>query len=176
VKEISLHLLDVIENAVAAGAQRVEILIEEDPGSDLLRIVVTDDGRGMPPDLVRAATDAFTTTRETRKVGLGIPLLAAAAEQAGGTFAICSEPGRGTSVRADFQLSHIDRAPLGRLEDSLAAAAALHPDLDLTLRHSGPLGAYEIDTRGLAADRPSGAAGRIRALVSEGRARIGSTA
>jgi hypothetical protein len=176
VKEISLHILDLIENSVAAGAQRVEILIEEDPEADLLRIVVTDDGRGMPPEIVRSATDAFTTTRETRKVGLGIPLFAAAAEQAGGAFAISSEPGQGTWLRAQFQLSHVDRAPLGRLEDTLAAAAALHPDLDLNLRHLGPLGAYEVRTRELAADHPAGAARRIRGLVSEGRSRIGSTA
>lgn len=175
-KEISLHLLDLIENAVAAGATRVEILLEEDPEADLLGLVVTDDGHGMPPEISHAATDAFATTRKTRKVGLGIPLLAAAAERAGGALAISSEPGGGTTVRAEFRLSHIDRAPLGRLDESLAVTAALHPDLDMRLRHAGPLGAYEVRTRDLAADSPTRAARQIKALVSDGRRRIGSTA
>ncbi|HUU55064.1 MAG TPA: ATP-binding protein, partial [Armatimonadota bacterium] len=110
-KEISLHLLDLIENSVAAGAGRVDLDVRENQAEDTLQIVVIDDGRGIPADMLRTAADPFTTTRDTRKVGLGLPLLAAAAEQAAGRFEVTSEPGKGTTVRAEFRLTHVDRAP-----------------------------------------------------------------
>lgn len=176
-KEISLHILDLIENSAAAGAERVDIHISEDRSADALRVVVTDDGRGMPADILSKATDPFTTSRDTRSVGLGLPLLAAAAEQAGGRFEVASKPGQGTTVRAHFQLSHIDRAPLGRIEETLATAAALHPSLDLCFRHSGPGGEYRVDAASL--DDRSSPAAILREFgrrVQEGRARIQSTA
>lgn len=176
-KEISLHLLDLIENSVAAGAGRVDLDVREDQAQDILRIVAIDDGRGIPADMLRTATDPFTTTRDTRKVGLGLPLLAAAAEQAGGRFEVTSEPGTGTTVRAEFQLSHVDRAPLGRIEETLATAAALHPTLDLRFRHSAVAGEYRVDTSVLRdAGAPAALLRRIRQLVQDGRARIRSTA
>ena len=176
-KEISLHLLDLIENSVAAGAGRVDLDVHEDQAEDILRIVVIDDGRGIPADMLRTATDAFTTTRDTRKVGLGLPLLAAAAEQAGGRFEVTSEPGKGTTVRAEFQLSHVDRAPLGRIEETLATAAALHPTLDLRFRHSAAAGEYRVDTSALRdAGGPAALLRQTRRLVQDGRARIRSIA
>lgn len=176
-KEISLHLLDLIENSVAAGAGRVDLDVREDQAQDILRIVAIDDGRGIPADMLRTATDPFTTTRDTRKVGLGLPLLAAAAEQAGGRFEVTSEPGTGTTVRAEFQLSHVDRAPLGRIEETLATAAALHPTLDLRFRHSAVAGEYRVDTSVLRdAGAPAALLRRIRQLVQDGRARIRSIA
>ena len=174
-KEISLHLLDLIENSVAAGARRVDLDVREDRAEDTLRIVVIDDGRGIPADMLQEATDPFTTTRDTRKVGLGLPLLAAAAEQAGGRFEITSEPGKGTTVRAQFQLSHVDRAPLGRIEETLATAAALHPTLDLRFRHSAAAGHYRVDTSALRdAGGPAALLRQIRQLVQDGRTRIHS--
>lgn len=176
-KEISLHLLDLIENSVAAGAGRVDLDVREDQAQDILRIVAIDDGRGIPADMLRTATDPFTTTRDTRKVGLGLPLLAAAAEQAGGRFEVTSEPGTGTTVRVEFQLSHVDRAPLGRVEETLATAAALHPTLDLRFRHSAVAGEYRVDTSVLRdAGGPAALLRRIRQLVQDGRARIRSIA
>jgi anti-sigma regulatory factor (Ser/Thr protein kinase) len=177
VKEISLHLLDLIENSVAAGARRVDLDVREDQAEDTLRIVVIDDGRGIPADMLRTATDSFTTTRDTRKVGLGLPLLAAAAEQAGGRFEVTSEPGEGTTVRARFQLSHVDRAPLGRIDETLATAAALHPTLDLRFRHNAVAGEYRVDTSALRdAGGPAALLRQIRQLVKDGRARIRSIA
>ena len=174
-KEISLHLLDLIENSVAAGARRVDLDVREDRAEDTLRIVVIDNGRGIPADMLRTAADPFTTTRDTRKVGLGLPLLAAAAEQAGGRFEITSEPGKGTTVRAQFQLSHVDRAPLGRIEETLATAAALHPTLDLRFRHSAAAGHYRVDTSALRdAGGPAALLRQIRQLVQDGRTRIHS--
>jgi hypothetical protein len=176
-KELSLHLLDLIENSVAAGATRVSIAVVEDAARDELRMTVSDNGRGMTPEMAQAAADPFTTSRETRSVGMGLSLLAGAAEQAGGEMKVTSQPGQGTTVEASLQLSHIDRAPLGRVEDTLATASALHPDLDVHYAHQGPRGAYEIALavvragRGLAETRRE-----IARLVHEGRTGIGSTA
>lgn len=176
-KEISLHLLDLIENSVAAGAGHIAIDVSEDQAEDALLIVVTDDGGGIPADILRTATDPFTTTRTTRKVGLGLPLLAAAAEQAAGRFEVTSKPGEGTTVRAQFRLSHVDRAPLGRIEETLASAAALHPTLDLRFRHRAAAGEYRIDTAALReGGGPASLLRQIRQLVRDGRSRIGSIA
>ncbi len=176
-KELSLHLLDLIENSAAAGATRIEITIHEDQEADRLTLQVRDNGRGMPPEVARSATDPFTTTRTHRAVGLGLPLLAAAAEQAGGHFSLASTPDQGAAVDVDFQLSHIDRAPLGRIEDTLAAAAALYPDLELAYEHRGPRGSYQLDSRHLQhCSTPADTAREIRRLVREGLRLAGSTA
>jgi len=176
-KELSLHLLDVIENSAAAGAKQVHIEVEEDQADDLLQITVRDDGRGMTPEMADAAADPFTTTRTTRTVGMGLPLLAQAAQQAGGTMTISSAPGAGATVKARFRFGHIDRAPLGRIEDTLTACALLHPDLILRFRHQTPRGAYQINLpEATAAQARADIADVIRRLVAEGRARIGSAA
>jgi len=176
VKELSLHLLDLIENAAEAAASRVEITITEDPARDRLRICVSDDGRGMAPDLLAGAADPFVTTRSTRAVGLGLALLASAAAQAGGRLRVSSAPGAGAQVVAEFQLSHIDRAPLGALGSTLAAAALLHPDLRLRLRHRGPGGAYQVTPPSRLRRRPLALARHIEARTAAGRRRIGSIA
>lgn len=176
-RELSLHLLDLIENSAAAGATQIEITIREDQEADRLSLQVRDNGRGMPPELARSAADPFTTTRTQRAVGLGLSLLAAAAEQAGGHFSLTSRLNQGAVVEVDFQLSHIDRAPLGRVEDTLAAAAALHPDLELRYEHCGPRGCYQLNTRQLQhCPTPADAAHEIRRLVREGLRLAGSTA
>lgn len=118
-KELSLHLLDIAENSVAAGAGHIEILVEEDLPQDWLRFTVTDDGKGMNEQLLARISDPFVTSRTTRKVGLGIPLLQAAAESCGGNLQISSVPGQGTRLMAEFQRSHIDRMPLGDLSGTL---------------------------------------------------------
>ena len=170
-------MLDLVENSVTAGAKQVSVAVEEDPAAGLLLLSVSDDGDGMAPEFARVAVDPYTTSRSTRQVGLGLALLAGAAEQAGGRIEVASRPHEGTRVRAWFQFSHLDRAPLGRVEDTLAAVAALHPDLDLRFRHRGPEGCYELKLREL--DRGSGPAEikrRIADQVEEGRRQIGSTA
>jgi hypothetical protein len=176
-KEISLHLLDLIENAAAAGATAVAIVIDEDVPADRLRLGVRDNGAGMPPDVADRAADPFATTRTTRAVGMGLALLSGAAQQAGGRVEIASAPGAGTRIDAEFQLSNIDRAPLGRIEDTLAVAAIIHPDLDLHFTHRGPNGAYELRVLSLTQETDRGALrAEITRLVDEGRRRIGSVA
>ncbi len=96
-RELSLNVMDVAQNSVSAGAKLIGIDVLEN--TDSLVINIRDDGKGMTPEQVKSVTDPFYTTRTTRDVGLGVPLFKLAAEQTGGSFAISSEPGKGTLVR-----------------------------------------------------------------------------
>jgi anti-sigma regulatory factor (Ser/Thr protein kinase) len=121
VRELALHVLDILQNTVEAGATRATLIISEDMPADRLTITVADNGRGMDAATVARVTDPFYTTRTTRHVGLGLPLYAMAAEQAGGRLRIASQPGVGTTVEATFQLSQPDRQPLGDMPGTLLA-------------------------------------------------------
>jgi len=136
VRELSLHLLDVVENAIEAGARHVALAIVEDLDADLLTMSVADDGRGMDAETMRRVRDPFFTTRTTRHVGLGIPLVAAAAERCAGELTIHSQPSGGTTVVARFQHSHIDRAPLGDLAGTLICILMRDDGLELDYRHA----------------------------------------
>jgi anti-sigma regulatory factor (Ser/Thr protein kinase) len=133
-KELALHILDVARNSVEAGASSLSIAVIEDWAADRLEIVFEDDGHGMSPDQLRQATDAFYTTRTTRRIGLGLPMLQATCERSGGGLEIASEPGRGTTVRCRLQLSNIDRPPLGDLGAALQALVC-EPGLAFRYRH-----------------------------------------
>jgi hypothetical protein len=119
--ELALHVLDILQNTVEAGATRVDLAILEDEPADRLTITVTDDGRGMDEQTAERVLDPFYTTRTTRHVGLGLPLYAEAAETAGGGLRIRSRKGEGTTIEAAFQLSHPDRQPLGDMAGTLLA-------------------------------------------------------
>ena len=134
-EDLSLHILDIAENSLNAGATNVHIAITEDAREDLLTIEVTDDGQGIDTQTSDHAADPFYTTRTTRRVGLGLPLLDEAARAANGSISITSVPGKGTRVTATFQLSHIDRKPLGRMADTITAIIASRPDVDVSYRH-----------------------------------------
>jgi NADH:ubiquinone oxidoreductase subunit E len=134
-EDLALHVLDIARNGAEAGATRIDITVEEDPAAGTLRIVVTDNGRGMDPATAARALDPFYTSRHTRIVGLGLPLLRQAAEAAGGGLTLASVPGEGTRVEAVFGLHHLDRAPLGDLETTVLVLMASHPDLDLDWTH-----------------------------------------
>ena len=135
-QDLSLHLLDIVENSLAASASRIEITIAEDTLNDLLSLEIRDNGKGMDAEARSKALDPFFTTRTTRRVGLGLPLLAQAARQSGGTFELVSEPGRGTTVRAAFQLSHPDLKPLGDIAETLRTILVSRPELDLQFRYT----------------------------------------
>jgi hypothetical protein len=155
-RELALHVLDVLCNTAEAGASHVTLTIEEDRGADLLRIAVADDGRGMDAETAARVVDPFYTTRTTRHVGLGLPLFAAAAERAGGGLRIESAPGRGTTVAASFQLSHSDRQPLGDMPGTLVAFLLSEPAPELHYRHTvqtaGGSSMFEFDTADLRAE------------------------
>jgi anti-sigma regulatory factor (Ser/Thr protein kinase) len=153
VRELALHVLDILQNTVEAGATRATLTISEDMPADRLTITVADNGRGMDAATVARVTDPFYTTRTTRHVGLGLPLYAMAAEQAGGRLRIASQPGVGTTVEATFQLSHPDRQPLGDMAGTLLAflLSARTPELryEHRLRQGSAPGddqTFEFDT------------------------------
>ena len=152
-KELSLNILDVAENSVKAGASLTQILLAEQ--GNVLTLEIIDDGCGMDADVVRAVTDPFYTTRTTRKVGMGIPLLKLACEQTGGHLEISSvtqeaDPTHhGTHVKATFYTDHIDFTPLGDVSASVLTLIQGHPDTDFLFRHSREGGVVELDTREL---------------------------
>ncbi len=145
-KELSLNILDIAENSVKAGATRIEILLTE---NDLLRTLeIVDNGCGMSQEMVQRVTDPFTTTRETRSVGMGIPLLKLAAEQAEGDFRIESRQGEnhGTRVIASFRIDHIDCVPVGDLTSTIVTLIQGSPDIDFYVLWKTPDGSKELDT------------------------------
>lgn len=146
-KELSLHILDIAQNSVKAGATLIQITIEEDTVADTLRITVADNGCGMDKDLLQRVRDPFTTTRTTRKVGMGIPLLEAAAVQCGGGLDIQSQPGVGTTLTAWFGLSHIDRAPVGDMPGTMGVLVSGSPQLDFVYTHRVDGASFTFDTR-----------------------------
>lgn len=152
-KELSLNILDVAENSVKAGASLTQILITEE-GSKLT-LQFKDDGCGMDEEVVKAVVDPFYTTRTTRKVGLGVPLLKLAAEQTGGELTVeskteseCPE-NHGTTVTAVFFKDHLDFTPLGDVVSSIITLIQGHPDTDFYFCHSIEDKKVELDTRQL---------------------------
>jgi anti-sigma regulatory factor (Ser/Thr protein kinase) len=146
VRELSLHILDALENSVEAGATRLELLIKEDLKKDFLEIVIRDNGRGMSKEFVQQVLNPFVTTRTTRHVGLGLPLFAAAAQRCNGDLRIESAPGVGTTVSATFQHSHIDRAPLGDISGTLMAIILSDRPVDVLYKHRVDQRTFELDT------------------------------
>ena len=139
-KELSLNILDITENSVKAQATLTEISIEEDASTLLLTI--SDNGRGMSEEVLRGVTDPFYTTRTTRSVGMGLPLLKLAAEQTDGWMKVASVSAEadsinhGTKVEAFFRKDHIDFTPLGDIVSTLLTLIQGHPDTDFAFRHT----------------------------------------
>lgn len=134
-RELALHLMDIAENSVAANASRIEIAVDENTQQDRLEMRVSDNGKGMDAEMIARVTDPFTTSRTTRKVGLGIPLLKAAAEACEGSLEIQSTPGIGTQVFVAFQRSHIDRMPLGDLASTFISLLVSHPETNWSFHY-----------------------------------------
>jgi anti-sigma regulatory factor (Ser/Thr protein kinase) len=149
-RELAMHILDIVENAIAASAHHIDLRIVENIDADRLEITVQDDGRGMNANMVKRARDPFFTTRSTRHVGLGIPLFAAAAERSGGKLDIQSTPGQGSIIKATFQYSHIDRAPLGDMPSTLMCILLHNERFNLHYTHhmldGGSEQTFELDS------------------------------
>ena len=152
-KDLSLNLLDIAENSVKAGATLTQLLITEQDGVLTFRVV--DDGCGMTEEVWLGVTDPFYTTRTTRKVGLGLPLLRMAAEQTGGSMEVASRhkdshpDNHGTEVTAVFHTDHIDCPPVGDLVATVTTLIQGHPDTDFYFVHTIGGNAVELDTRQL---------------------------
>jgi anti-sigma regulatory factor (Ser/Thr protein kinase) len=150
-RELSLHILDALQNSLEAGATLVELTIEEDLAADLLTITIGDNGRGMSEDQLARVYDPFFTTRSTRHVGLGIPLFRSAAQHCSGDLNVTSQLGEGTTLCATFQHSHIDRAPLGDIAGTLLSFI-LSGSCDLHYIHRVNGCAFEFRTDGIRAE------------------------
>ncbi len=138
-----------MENAIAARAKKINLLIKEELNEDRLVIEIADDGIGMEEEVKGKATDPFFTTRTSRKVGLGLSLLAQATQEAGGTLRIESEPGNGTKVTATFQYSHIDRKPLGSMIETMTTLILGNPELDISYSHQKEGKVYTLSSHAL---------------------------
>ena len=134
-EDLSLHILDIVENAISAKAKKIEILVIEEPTEDRLTIEIQDDGIGMDEEVSQKAVDPFFTTRSSRRVGLGLSFMAQAAQEAGGSLRIESTLGKGTKVMATFQYHHIDRKPLGSMVETMMTLLMGSPELDILYTH-----------------------------------------
>lgn len=149
-KELSLNILDITENSVKAGATLTEICVAEN--TETLTVTITDNGCGMDEETVRGVTDPFYTTRTTRSVGLGLPLLKLEAEQTGGSMSISSTTDKvthGTKVEASFFKNHIDFTPLGDVISTVVTLIQGHPDTDFLFTHINGKNTVRLDTREL---------------------------
>ena len=152
-KELSLNVLDITKNSVKARATLIDISLVEE--GNKLTLTITDNGCGMKPEVVETVMNPFYTTRTTRKVGMGVPLLMLAAEQTGGSVTIQSRHeeehprDHGTVVTAVFYTDHIDFTPIGDLVSTMETLIMGSPDIDFTFLHDSSGGRVELDTRQL---------------------------
>jgi len=145
-KTLSEHILDIVQNSVRAGAKMIEIIVAESKKNDLCSLTINDNGCGMDEETLKQAINPFFTSRKTRKVGLGIPLLKQNAETAGGGFSLNSQLNIGTVLKAEFQLSHIDRPPMGDIWNTLYLLFLSNRNTNLTYRHKTDTGNFSINT------------------------------
>lgn len=146
-EELSLHILDIVENSIRAGASKIEIKIGEDEKRDLLSIMIKDNGQGMDEETLQRACDPFFTTKKNRRFGLGLPLLREAAKAANGNLTIKSKKGKGTTIEANFQYSHIDRQPLGNIGQTLLTLIIGNPEIDFLFVRKKNGHNYRLDTK-----------------------------
>jgi len=146
-RELSLHILDIIENGLDAGATSIRIFISESRAEDLFRITIEDNGRGIPSEDLEKVMDPFFTTRETRRVGLGLSLFRETSRRCGGTFKLTSREGRGTLVEATFGRGHIDLPPMGDIAGCISTILMGYPRVDLLYDHEVDGEKFTFDTR-----------------------------
>lgn len=168
-KTLADHILDIVQNSLRAKATLIEIIVEEDKKNDLCIFKITDNGCGMNAEILEKAVNPFFTTRETRKVGLGLSLLKQNAEMANGRFSISSEPDKGTEVEATFQYSHFDKPEMGEVWDTFYLTMLANKNVELTYEHKTDKGSFKISsaeileyTEGVSLQQPE-----IRVAITE---------
>jgi len=176
-RDISLHILDIVENSLRAGASLIRIDIVAEAPRDILTVTIEDNGSGMSEEMLEKVRSPFTTTRTTRKVGLGIPLLMAGCESTGGHLDIESVLGEGTKLVALYGLTHIDRPPLGDIAETITSLVLANPQVDFVYKAVKDE-VFEFDTRmikatldGVAITEPSVMA-FIREYLEEGTLQV----
>ena len=145
-KTLSDHILDIIQNSIRANATLIEIIVEENKISDLCILRIGDNGCGMNKEILEQATNPFFTTRQTRKVGLGISLLKQNAEMANGKFSIQSELNKGTEIEATFQYSNVDRPELGDVWNTFYLTMLSNKNVLINYEHITNKGSFKISS------------------------------
>jgi anti-sigma regulatory factor (Ser/Thr protein kinase) len=145
-KDLSMHIMDILQNSTRAGATTIELQILEDTNTDKLTIVFKDNGSGMSEEVLSQVLNPFFTTRTTRKVGLGLSLLKQNAELTGGSLEITSTLGVGTEVTVTFGFSHLDRPPMGDLAGTVVLTASAYPNIRFIVHYKTSSIDYIFDT------------------------------
>jgi hypothetical protein len=146
-KSLSLNILDIVQNSITAKADEIKISITESASGDIYSITIKDNGSGIPDNIIENVTDPFVTTRTTRKIGMGLPLLKYHAELTGGELSIKSQQGEGTEVIAKFSFRHLDRQPLGDIIGVLIILIAANPGVEFIYDHLTDAGVYIFSTK-----------------------------
>lgn len=146
-RELSLNILDIVQNSISAGANLIEVDLDEDFNSKITVIKITDNGSGMTKEQIDSVTNPFYTTRKTRKVGLGIPFFKMAAEVTGGNFKIESSLGSGTTITAKFINSNIDMTPVGDINSTISILIKCSSNLDFVFKRTINGNSFTLDTR-----------------------------
>jgi len=144
---LALNILDIVQNSIRAKASEIFIGIRESKAEDLYEITIKDNGNGIPAGILERVTDPFVTTRTTRKTGMGLPLLKFHSNLTGGDIKIDSVEGRGTSVKATFSLSHVDRQPLGDIAGVMTILMTANPEIDFLYGHKTEYGDYRLSSK-----------------------------
>lgn len=145
-REISLHIMDIVENSISANATLIEIEIKENIYDNLLTVKIKDNGKGIPKEMLQNITDPFVTSRTTRRVGLGLSLFEATCKACNGFLNVSSEVNKGTEVIAVMQHDHIDRPPIGKIEETLVSCL-LNPNINVVYTHITNYKSFSFDTR-----------------------------
>jgi len=145
--ELSLHILDIVQNSIKADASLVEIIINEKEVENLFQIIIKDNGLGMSQKTINQACDPFYTTRKTRDIGMGLSLFKMACELTDGNLAIQSKENTGTTIEANFKYHHIDRAPLGNISDTLCILILNERNVDIYYKHNKGNKTFIFDTK-----------------------------
>lgn len=146
-RELSMHILDIVQNSISADSTMIEVIVSEEIKRDKLYISIKDNGRGMDEETLKKVVDPFYTSRTTRKVGLGIPMFKRTAVICGGDFDIKSQVGVGTSIEINMQYSHIDRPPIGNMADTVMVMVNTEKNIEFIYTHKINDKEYVLDTR-----------------------------
>lgn len=146
-KEIALHIMDIAQNSIKAGADEIRITIDESPSTDTLTLTISDTGSGMDEEACAKASSPWFTSRTTRKVGMGLPLLQMNAALSGGEMKITSVKSKGTTVTATFGYNHVDRPPLGDTGGTIALLIMSNPSINIIYTHLFDGAEWSISTR-----------------------------
>lgn len=145
-KDLSMNVLDITQNSISAGAKKIYITVNENILNNILTITIADNGCGMSEDILRIVKNPFTTSRNTRKVGLGIPMLDQTCSMCGGNLDIKSEPLKGTTIIATMEYNNLDRPPLGNISEAIYILIITNTLISFKYTHTYNNNIYVLDT------------------------------